>query len=138
MAILHHTEDPVCPLCEEKLRTACGYMAKWFREKKAKYRNLHVSWAYRGPEEQEKAFQQGASSVHYPHSKHNYTVDGDPFSLALDVFQITEDGEAVFSHKFCELLHKENLEAKLPIRWGGTFKLKKGSDGTHFEYTGPV
>lgn len=130
---LSHAEGPACPLCEEKLKTAHPTIREWFLGKKAKYRNLHVSCAYRGAEEQEKAFKEHATTLHYPESKHNHTEGGKPCSLAVDVFQIDEDGRARFSSLFCAKLNAENQAEGLKIRWGGTFHLKHGNDGCHFE-----
>lgn len=139
MSRIRHTDEPVCELCEEKLKGAHPYMADWFRRKKAKYINLHCSWAYRSRTEQEMAFTSGASDVHYPMSKHNFTKQSMPCALAIDIFQIGEDGEGVWSVPFCTLLNKENAEAKEQIRWGGTFKLRNGKrDYCHFEFTGPI
>ena len=139
MSVPAHSDKPVCEGCEHRLKGAHPYMAEWFRKKKSKYINLHCSWVYRSRTEQEIAFTSGASDVHYPHSKHNYTKNSMPCSLAIDIFQINDDGEGVWSVPFCKLLNKENEEAKELIKWGGDFKLRNGSrDYCHFEYNGPI
>ena len=124
-----------CNGCNEKLKQAHPILATWFRRKKAKYPNLHIAWGWRGQVEQEEYFSAGKSDVHYPHSKHNARdSDGNPRSLALDLFQITEDGDATWSKPFFARLNEENRQMREPIRWGGTFKLRNGSgDACHFE-----
>src|SRR5690349_12146439 len=52
----HHTPEPTCPLCEEKLLTAHKDLQVWFREAKRTFPDMHVSWAWRGKTDQEKAF----------------------------------------------------------------------------------
>jgi hypothetical protein len=128
---LHHTDDPVCPLCEAKLQQAHSYLQGFFREKKKKYSNLHVSWSFRNKVEQEQAYLDGKTRAHFPKSPHNKMKDGKPCAEALDLFQIDEDGVARFSPLFYVKLSHECEEDKLPIVWGGNFK--KLHDYDHFE-----
>lgn len=130
----HHTSDPVCPLCEEKLKTAHPEIARWYRnDVKASYPNAHVAWAYRGKEDQERAFQEHRTKCHYPDSPHNRMVEGRPESLALDLFQIDEDHRALFNPIWYAKLSDECEQKKLPIQWGGTFKTL--GDYDHFQLT---
>ncbi len=124
--MLHHSNesDEVCYLCLDKLQTAHVALQEWFKRKKAKYPNIHVSWAYRDAEDQMKAFLAGTSRLQYPDSPHNKLnqLTQKPESLALDVFQIDEDGIGRFSPKFYLLLNAENEMDNEPILWGGKFK----------------
>lgn len=127
---LHHTDDLICPLCEEKLKGVHEKLQAWFLEAKKEFRNIHIACAWRGQEDQEKAYQEGKTRAHFPFSKHNHTREGTPCSLALDVFQLV-DGEAVFDSKFYACLNDLNQSLNCPILWGGTFK--SIIDRDHFE-----
>jgi hypothetical protein len=115
---LHHTDAPACPLCEEKLRTAHSVMADWFRRIKKQFENVHISWAYRGAEDQERFFKEGKTRCRFPKSAHNYAINGKPCSLALDLFLIDEDGSARFPPLFYAKVNEINQQNKEPIRWG--------------------
>lgn len=129
---LHHSAGPVCPLCEAKLVQAHPYLRDWFHDVKARYVNVHVSWSYRGLEDQESAFLQGKTKLHYPKSAHNRTVRDLPQSYALDLFLEDEDGNARWPQPWFAKLNEENQASKLPIFWGGAWK--KLGDADHFEY----
>lgn len=129
---VRHTDDAACPLCWEKLKGAHAYLRSWFYEKKRKYPNLHVSWAWRGKEDQERMFREGASRAHFGQSAHNAVdAEGKPCARALDLFQIDEDGVARFSRQFMKKLWDECKGE--PLRWGGNFK--SIGDECHFEYS---
>lgn len=128
---LHHTDAEACSLCEHKLKEAHPYMADWFRRKKKQHTNLHISWAWRGLDEQERFFQEGRSRCRYPNSPHNKEENGVRCSRALDLFQLDEDGVARFSPKFYFMLNSENEAEGLKIFWGGKFK--NFGDAGHYE-----
>lgn len=131
--MLHHTKDPICPLCEQKLTQAKIEMALWFRDLKTRYPNVHVSWSYRDRVSQEQCFLAGTTKLHYPESGHNQ-VDayGNSCSIALDLFQISESGQTVYDPLFFVKVDTDNLRAKLPIFWGGRWKHL--GDRDHFEW----
>lgn len=121
-----HTNDAVCPLCEEKLRDADSVIADWFRNQvKPKWPTAHISWAYRGEAEQNKAYELGYSKAKYPNSLHNLNP-----SRALDLFELDE-GKAKFNPLFFAAINEMNEKLKIKIRWGGKFK--KLADYSHFE-----
>ena len=98
---------------------------------------MHISWAYRDQASQEQAFADHESNDHYPNSPHNHMDGTTPMSLALDIFQITEEGEACFSPQFCALLDSENQADREPILNGAKFKRLDGKplgDFGHFQY----
>ena len=132
----HHTDDPVCPLCEFKLKTAHPYLGEWFRRLKIKYPNSHISWAWRGQADQEAFFTAGKTRCHFPHSKHNFMKGALPYSLALDLFQLDEDGNARFSPLWYAKVNAENEADKEPIIAGITFK--SIGDGDHFQLSESV
>lgn len=127
---LHHTDDPICPLCEHKLEGAHPDLAEWYRGVKARHPDAHISWAFRGKADQNRFFADGASKAPWPLSKHNHEKDGKPCSLALDLFQI-RDGRAIFDPVFGAKVNAENQAAGLKLVWGGTFK--RLGDAGHFE-----
>ncbi len=132
-----HEDGPTCAGCEKKLTQVHATLAAWFRTKKANYINLHISDGWRGPEDQEAAYLAGKSNAQFPHSKHNHMDSiGRPLSLAIDIFQIDQDGIARWSPPFYAKLNQENHDDRVPILWGGTFKLRSGArDNPHFELT---
>ncbi len=116
---LHHTASPICPLCDEKLKTADARIAKWFRQIKSEFPDLHISCAYRGKKEQEEAVAGGKSRAHFPMSKHNHTTEtGVPCSLALDVFQL-KDHAAWFDKAYFKSIseHEITRNAGILCRW---------------------
>lgn len=131
MARLRHTADDVCPLCEDKLLCAHPRIADWFRRLKKRHPNVHVSSSWRGQSEQNQLFKEGKTRAPFPKSKHNHMEDGRPCSLALDLFQIDEDGVARFAPLFYAKVNAENEADRELIRWGGKFK--SFVDGPHFE-----
>ena len=129
---LHHQNDVnACPLCEQKLTIAHPYLVNWFRTKKQAYPTLHISWAYRDPADQELAFQDGKTQLHFPNSAHNKVP-----SLALDLFSLTEDGIAAFPYPLYKKISDENKADRLSLIWGGDFKSIGDSD--HFQVDLPL
>lgn len=127
-----HTPGPLCPGCEIKLRTAHPYLSNWFRTVvKPEFQLAHISWAYRGEADQERAFTDGRSHQHFPNSPHNHMEEGIPCSLALDLFEIDEDGIADYVFTFYNNINSLNEARSLPVVWGGKFK--SIGDGDHFQ-----
>lgn len=132
---LHHeTNEAECPLCNFKLEFAHKTLRAWFHKYKKKYVSIHISDSWRGPREQDIYFSSGKSNVQWPNSKHNNMVDNKPLSLALDLFQIDDDGNARWSVQFMTKLANECAANADPIFWGGNIRLKNGGrDCCHFE-----
>jgi hypothetical protein len=128
-----HIDGPVCTGCDKKLEQCHPDLKSWFHKVKAKYINVHVSYGWRGPDEQQTLHDQGKSDVVWPDSKHNVTLlDGTPISHAIDIFQIDEDGSARFSLPFYKLVASQIDPKEDRVRWG--IVLKSGSvDGPHFQ-----
>lgn len=126
-AIPHHTSDPSCLLCEQKLLQATKELEIWFRKVKSKYPSIHISWSYRDQASQEQAFAEGKTHAHFPHSPHNQMP-----SLAIDIFQINDKGQAIFDPIFCAKIAEEARQDEDPILWGGIFKSL--GDNDHFQF----
>ena len=128
----HHTQDELCPMCAEKLTQAHESLRDWFTHKvKPSFPDAHISWSYRGKEDQEKAYSEGKTKLRFPNSPHNKMLLDKPYAHALDLFEIDDTYQAKFNPKFYfdvnELVRFHND----PIKWGGTFKTL--SDKDHFE-----
>jgi hypothetical protein len=124
----HHTINSPCPLCEEKLALADPELIDWFHnEVKPAYPSCHVSWAYRNRVDQELAFLDGKTKLHYPLSAHNK----EP-ALALDLFQLDNGGNAIWDHDIFAALHAINAVKYTHIIWGGLWK--SIGDADHFEF----
>ncbi len=131
---LHHTKDPRCPLCEDKLRQAHPRLQKWFDHiKRDLFDDVHISCSFRTKEDQEKAFHDGRTRALWPHSKHNVVrLDGEPESHALDLFQLSE-GKAEFKPRYFGAIQLFNKEEGYDseLQWGGNFRTIR--DAVHFE-----
>ena len=127
---LHHKEGAECPLCQQKLLSAHESLREWFFEVKNAFLDVHISCAWRGKEDQEAAFHLGLSNAKYGHSKHNHTLNGEPYSLALDLFQL-RNGVAAYRPRYFAAINDFNARNGYPIRWGGSFRSIR--DCVHFE-----
>ena len=86
-----------------------------------------VLCGYRGKEEQEAAYRDGNSKLHFPDSKHNHLP-----SLAVDVAPYPINWQNIERFKsFGEFVKKTAEELGIKIRWGGDFKTWK--DYPHYE-----
>lgn len=128
---VQHTDDLECSSCNSKLEFAHEYLGAFFRDLKAQYPSVHIAWSFRDKESQNKAYLEGKSKLLWPASKHNHTKNGRGYSLALDLFQITLDGDAVFSVQFAkrvaQIVEENRLEIVCGVNW------KKFPDSGHIE-----
>lgn len=125
---LHHTTDPICPLCEEKLKGADPRMVAFFRWVKGNHPDCHCAWAFRGQADQDHMLQMRLTKAPWPQSRHNKTdANGNPRSQALDLFQLVA-GQAVFDNGFYRLVFDELTAANMPIEWAGTWTTFKEMD----------
>lgn len=119
---MKHTNDiGPCPACEEKLTQAHQDLSQWFRIKvKPLHQDCHISWSYRGKQDQETAFLDGKTKLHYPNSDHN-KVDaaGLPCSRALDFFELDYNGQARWAWGYFKKISDENIGE--PVFWGGHY-----------------
>ncbi len=124
-----------CPSCEDKLNSAYPDLAQWFRESvKPKYPDCHIAWSYRGRDEQETAFLDGKSKLHFPLSAHNKSDDrGNPCALALDLFQLDFNGVGRWAWAYFRTIADDAKAACVPIKWGGDYKTL--GDADHIEWS---
>lgn len=122
-----------CPSCEDKLKNAHPDIAQWFRNSvKHMFPDCHISWSYRGKADQEKAFLDGKSKLHFPLSAHNKSDDqGNPCALALDFFQLDFHGQACWPWGYFRDIANSAVVANHSILWGGHWE--KFGDADHFE-----
>jgi hypothetical protein len=126
----HHTDEEVCPGCEDRLTDGHSYMVRWFNQMKANNPKMHASWVFRDEAAQHQAVIDGKSKLDWPKSMHNNTKDGKPYSLAIDIFQQV-NGRAVFDPMFCARVNAATQKAGFSIRWGAA--IKSLGDYDHFE-----
>lgn len=129
-----HTNDIVpCPACSDKLIQAHPELVQWFNEKvKPNYHDCHISWSFRGKMDQEQAFLEGKSKLHYPLSAHNKTnLDSEPCAMALDLFQLDSRGVGLWRWPYFKAIADEANSSSMPLMWGGDFKTL--GDADHFE-----
>lgn len=79
-----------------------------------KFYDITILCGHRTEEEQEKAFREGASKLHYPHSRHNKYP-----SLAVDIapYPIDWKDEARFG-KMAGIVLRIAHEMDVPLEWG--------------------
>lgn len=135
----HHVNGPQpCPNCEDKLKLAHHDIADWFRNTvRPLFNDCHIAWSFRGKEDQEQCFLNGKTDLHFPLSPHNKSDDqGNPCSLALDLFQQDFHGQGVWSWGYCRDIADKTLNGPHKIEWAGhwqSIKGKKLGDFDHFQ-----
>lgn len=100
----------------DKLSTCHPLLQKLFNTI-IEFYDCTIIQGYRGKEEQNKAFAEGASKLKYPESKHNKTP-----SMAVDVAPFV-NGKISWDTKQCThfagVVQGIAFELKIDIRWGG-------------------
>lgn len=120
-----HIDGPTCPGCDLKLAQADQRLQDWFNNNvKPKYPSAHISWSYRGMTDQEQAFSEGKTQLHFPNSAHNKQP-----AMALDLFSLVA-GKALWPPKFFIQINADIIPSD-QIHWGGVWKTL--GDGDHFE-----
>lgn len=126
-----HTDQAVCLGCVQRLAEAKQELGNWFWVMKQHNPYLHVAWAYRDEENQNRMHAEGASKLVYPNSKHNKTdADGRPDAEAIDLFEQYK-GEGHWSKEAMTKVNAKSIELGYKMRWGGDFKSL--GDYDHFE-----
>jgi len=125
--IPHHTSDPVCPLCEQKLLAVHPELQNIFHAKiKPSFPDAHVSWGFRSEKEQEQSVLDGKSKLEFPDSAHNKTP-----AMAIDLFQIDHAGRAKWDPGFFSAVNQLLEKAAPSVFWGG--KWRDLGDFDHFQ-----
>lgn len=132
---LRHTNIPnPCPSCEKELETAHPEIAAWFRNfVKPRHPDAHVSDAWRDKAEQNQFYAEGRSKAPWPKSKHNTTLDGKPCSLALDLFELANNGMGCWRWSYFKKIADESKAEGWPVDWAGWWRTF--AEGPHFELT---
>lgn len=124
---MKHESGPDCPSCAAKLLQAHVNLIEWYLAIiKPEFPNAHVSWSYRDKEAQEACFVKGLTKLHFPNSAHNKLP-----AMALDLFQIDEQGRGVWSPAFYFEVSKLMLPSMI---WGQNWKALGDQD--HFQLRG--
>ena len=132
MEIHHSNEANPCLMCLQKLKQAHPDIAAWFKRVKAAFPTVHVAVSYRGKEDQMRAFEEHKTRLMWPMSGHNQSDSrGQPAATALDLFNLSDDGVAMFPPLYYAKIFAWCQEHKEPIKWGGNFKSLGDSD--HFQ-----
>jgi hypothetical protein len=129
----HHTTDPECPLCAEKLLQAHPDIVAWFKDCiKPKFPDAHISWSFRDKVNQNQCFAEGKSKLSWPMSAHNKSDDqGNPCAMALDLFQLASNNMACWPYQwFKSIIDYSNAEGHT-VQWGGNWK--SIGDGDHYQ-----
>lgn len=131
---MKHEPGDKCPSCEEKLTQADPRLAAWFETVKARFKDAHISWSFRDEKSQDEAFAAGKSALKWPDSAHNHMEGSQPMAQALDLFQLSTQGNAIYNPGWFRAINEFSQGAGLV--WGGQFRslgdfdhwqLKKGS-----------
>lgn len=124
-----------CQLCIDKAKDCHPLLFVAFMELKRLYPETHVSWGYRGKEDQDAAFKAKKSRAEYGKSPHNVLVHGRPFSMAIDFFEYSEEHpKGAWRDGFFFKL-KEELQSNprfKEIEWGGDW-VYHFKDKPHFQ-----
>jgi hypothetical protein len=128
-----------CPLCDFKLKQAHDTLREWFLScVKPEFPDCHISWSFRGQQDQMTFFKDGTSGVPWPRSKHNkMDAQSRACSEALDLFLLHEN-KALFPPSFYRDIEAHTEKSG----WGdrikcGLVRIKDGKkttyDRDHFE-----
>ena len=123
--------NPVCKSCQAFL-PQCSYVIQdfylWLTRN---FLDCHICQGFRSEADQHADFLAGKSELDFPRSAHNHMENGQPFSEAIDVFQLLPNGEAAFSSTYYQDIYNAILNASQPIVWGGKWISLKDED--HFQ-----
>lgn len=133
-----HTPGETCPKCDQLLEQGHPDLRYWFYEVKGHvdelghqpFIDVHTSCVFRDEIQQNQAVGDGKSRLKWPFSKHNNLKKGQPYALAMDLFQII-DGVGKWSPGFFARIADYLHERSAPITWGGSWR--HFADGPHFE-----
>lgn len=127
----HHTHAFVCALCEVKLEQAHSALIYWYPKIKASFPSCHISWCFRDEKTQNEYFELGKTLARWPTSAHNSTFEGIPYSRALDLFELSFEGRALFRPGFYYQIAQHLKQIEAPIEWSGEWK--KFKESNHYQ-----
>lgn len=124
-----HASGDSCPSCQEKIKTAHPYVQEWWGKVKKAHPEAHISWAFRDEKSQNAAYREGKSKLEWPDSPHNHEENGQPCSLALDLFQLSTQGNAIWNYAWFKALGEKFCGQGSGMRWG----IKSLGDYDHYQ-----
>jgi hypothetical protein len=129
--VKHVNRSQPCGKCLELLSEGDPSLAVYLQGIRAVFPEAHVSCVWRGEAAQNAAVAAKLSRTPWPTSKHNNMKDGKPFSLAMDLFRLGDDGKAYFEKPYYQRVaaHLKSLGAG--IEWGGDWA--SFPDAPHFQ-----
>lgn len=129
---MHVNEGP-CQSCQEKLTQCHSTVVDLYNFIKNKHYDAHIAWSFRDQTTQNQLVAQGKSRQPWDQSPHNHTENGQPCSLAIDLFQLTDAGQANFAVAYYQQIWND-LNGTVPnVNWGGNYIHLKDYD--HFYIT---
>lgn len=128
----HHTQDDLCPKCQEMLEQAHPDISYWFHRIKEAFPTVHTDRVWCGQAEQDALVAAKKSLLKWPFSKHNFlTPQGQACSHAMDLFSLLDNGTAEFRLGFYVQIENWLEDQSAPLVWGGNWKSFPDSD--HWE-----
>lgn len=107
------------------LREAWDHLRADFEQRFPGGPKPRLSATYRGPKDQQRAFESGRSRVRYGHSLHNFKP-----AYAFDIFFDNGDGTANWDWEHFEAFAQE--AKRIGLEWGGDWPGLR--DGPHFQF----
>jgi len=102
-----HNDGPVCYGCASMIGKAHPKLKEFAVLLRKAHPDVHFSWVWRGPQDQEAVYKSGASNCRFGESQHNkMDSKGNPCSRAFDVFIIDADGVGRWPPKRLAMLHE--------------------------------
>jgi hypothetical protein len=130
---MHVNPASSCSACAEKLSQCHSTLRLWHEIISDNFPDCHVAVGFRGQVDQEIAFQNHLTHAPFPKSKHNRMNGNIPESWAIDIFQLSEEGVAVFNPlyftKIWDFINNIQTKAEdIELAWGGNFSNLKDLD----------
>lgn len=127
----HRSKGP-CLRCDEQRAELHPELRPWWDFVVETDPEAHMSDAWRSKDEQNDAFNRGASRRRWPDSKHNFMKDGKPCAKAFDCFRQTIDGKGEWKPFFYIKLAAALKKVGAPVKWAGEW-VGKFREMAHFE-----
>ncbi len=136
----HHTDDLLCLLCLEKISTAHLKLQDIWNLIKTEFKDCHISWCFRDEENQNSLYHEGKTRCMWPNSKHNTMVDQKPCAQAMDLFQLSSEGIALFPLAYYKKIAAWLIATAQPIVWTGQWTMAHEHivESDHFQLSQPL
>lgn len=121
-------QNPECSSCQAFLPSLSFVMQDFMIWVWKNYPDMHIAQGFRSEADQHADFLAGKSHLDFPRSAHNNLKDGQPFSEAVDLFQLLPNGQAAFPVSRYQDLYSAAMGASQNITWGGSWSSLKDYD----------